>query len=191
MAPRGPTVAELEMAEVTPGKIQLMRLTFAALTFLVIFFHLLPLDTQARTWAPPDLIICLAMAWSLRRPDYVPVLLLIAVMLMADLLFHRPPGLLTLLVVLGCEFLRARTQPQHETTFAAEWLSVALVILIIAILNRFTLSILAIPRAPLSLSMVEIFATIAAYPLVALFSQSLLGVRKLTAAEAEILEARK
>lgn len=179
------------MAEVNPGKIQLMRLAFVALTFLVIFFHLLPLDTQARSWAPPDLILCLALAWSLRRPDYVPVLLLIAVLLMADLLFHRPPGLQTLLVVLGCEFLRARSQPQHETPFAAEWLSVALVIIIIAVVNRMALSVFAIPRAPLSLSVIEIFATIAAYPLVALFSQSLLGVRKLTAAEAEILEARK
>jgi rod shape-determining protein MreD len=182
---------EPEMAEVTPGKIQIMRVSFAALAFLIIFFHLLPLDTQARSWAPPDLIICLAMAWSLRRPDYVPVLLLILVLLMADLLFHRPPGLQTLLVVLGCEFLRSRSQPQHETTFAAEWLSVALVITVITLLNRVTLSVFAIPRAPLSLSGIEMFATIATYPLVVLFSQTLLGVRKLTAAEAEILEARK
>ncbi|WP_375699113.1 rod shape-determining protein MreD [Pseudophaeobacter sp. TrK17] len=179
------------MAEVTPGRIHLMRVGFAALAFVVIFFHLLPLNTQVRSWAPPDLIICLAMAWSLRRPDYVPVLLLIPVLLIADLLFQRPPGLLTLLVVLGCEFLRARAQPQHETTFIAEWLSVALVITVITLLNRLTLSIFAIPRAPLSLSGSEMFATIASYPLVALFSQSLLGVRKLSAAEAEILEARK
>ena len=179
------------MAEVTPGKIQLMRASFAALAFATIFFHLLPLDTQARSWAPPDLIMCLAMAWSLRRPDYVPVSLIILVMLIADLLFHRPPGLLTLLVVLGCEFLRSRAQPQHEMTFAAEWLSVALVITAITILNRLTLSIFGIPRAPLSLSGIEMFATIAAYPLVVLFSQGLLGVRKLSAAEAEILEARK
>lgn len=179
------------MADVTAGKIQLMRLSFAALVCVVIFFHLLPLDTQPRSWAPPDLILCLAMAWSIRRPDYVPVVLLIPVLLLADFLFHRPPGLLTLLVVLGCEFLRARAQPQNETAFAAEWLSVALVIALIAIANRFVLSVFAIPRAPLSLSGIEMFATIAAYPLVALFSQSLLGVRKLSAAEAEILEARK
>ncbi|GAA6197237.1 hypothetical protein NBRC116598_26810 [Pseudophaeobacter arcticus] len=179
------------MAEVTPGRIQLMRVCFAALAFVVIFFHLLPLNSQARSWAPPDLIICLAMAWSLRRPDYVPVFILIPVLLIADLLFQRPPGLLTLLVVLGCEFLRARAQPQHETPFVAEWLSVALVIIAITLLNRLTLSLFTIPRAPLSLSVIEMFATIAAYPLVALFSQSLLGVRKLSAAEAEILEARK
>lgn len=178
------------MADVMPGKILTMRASFAGLAALVIFFHLLPLDTLARNWAPPDFLIALAMAWSLRRPDYVPILLLTLVMLVADLLFNRPPGLLTLLVVLGCEFLRSRTHPQHETTFAAEWLSVALVITAITFLNRVILSVFAVAQAPLSLSVIEMLATIIAYPGVVLFSQGLLGVRKLSPAEAEIMGAR-
>ncbi|MEP2717206.1 rod shape-determining protein MreD [Pseudophaeobacter sp.] len=178
------------MAEITSTKILLMRVSFAALAILVIFFHLLPLDTLARNWAPPDLLMLLAMAWTLRRPDYVPILLLAALLLMGDFLFHRPPGLLTLLVVLGCELLRTRAQTQHETTFVAEWLSVALVIMVVTILNRFALSIFAIPRAPVSLSVIQMFATIAAYPLVVLFSQGLLGVRRLSAAEAEVMGGR-
>ncbi|MGR3623445.1 rod shape-determining protein MreD [Pseudophaeobacter sp.] len=178
------------MAEVTPARIHSMRACFAGLACLVIFFRLLPLETVTRTWAPPDLLIALAMAWSLRRPDYVPAILLALVFLAADLLFHRPPGLLALLAVLGCEFLQSRTHPQYETTFAAEWLSVALTITAITMVNRFTLSMFAVEQAPLSLSMIEMLATILAYPLVALFSQSVLGVRKLSPAEAEALGAR-
>ena len=179
------------MAEVTPARILFMRFSFAGLAFLVIFFHLLPLDTLARNWAPPDLLTALAMAWSLRRPDYVPILLLVPVLLLADFLFHRPPGLLTLLVVLGCEFLRTRGQTPNEATFAAAWLSVAMVLTVITLLNRVTLSLFAVPQAPLGLSVIETIAPIVTYPLVVLFSQGLLGVRKLSATEAEILGARK
>jgi rod shape-determining protein MreD len=178
------------MAEVSAGRTLTMRASFAGLAFVVIFFHLLPLDTVARNWAPPDFLIALAMAWSLRRPDYVPILLLTLVMLVADLLFNRPPGVLTLLVVLGCEFLQSRTQPQHETTFAAEWLSVALVITAITLLNRFILSMFAVAQAPLSLSLIEMLATIIAYPGVVLLSQGFLGVRKLSPAEDESMGAR-
>lgn len=178
------------MAEVSATKSHGMRLCFVALCGLVVFFRLLPLDTMTRNWAPPDLLIALAMAWSLRRPDYVPALLLAAVFLTADMLFHRPPGLLALLAVLGCEFLQSRTHPQYETTFAAEWLSVALTVTAITMANRFTLSMFAVEQAPLSLSMIEMLATILIYPLVALFTQSVLGIRKLSAAEAEALGVR-
>jgi len=175
------------MAEVTPTKVLLMRLCFVGLALVIVFFRLLPLDTVPRNWAPPDLIIALAFTWSLRRPDYISAGLLALVMLLTDFLFHRPPGLLTLLVVLGCEFLKSRTLPHRETTFVAEWLAVAIVIAAITLANRMVLSLLAVEQAPLSLSVVEMLATIAIYPLVVWFSQGLLGVRKLTAAEAEAL----
>ncbi|MEP1330530.1 rod shape-determining protein MreD [Pseudophaeobacter sp.] len=178
------------MVENTPARILLMRCGFAGLALAVIFFRLLPLDTLPRNWAPPDLLIALTMAWALRRPDYVPVPLVVMVMLMADMLFHRPPGLLTLLVVLGAEFLKSRSQPHQETTFVAEWLLVAMVMTVITLLNRFILSAFAVEQAPLSLSVIEMLATIATYPLVVLFSQGLLGVRKLSPAEAEALGAR-
>lgn len=178
------------MAEVSPARTQTMRAAFVGLCLLVIFFRLLPLETTARSWAPPDLLIALAMAWSLRRPDYVPAWLLALVFLVADMLFHRPPGLLALLIVLGCEFLQSRTHPQYETTFAAEWLSVALTVTAITLMNRFALSLFAVEQAPLSLSMIEMTSTILIYPLVAGFSQLVLGVRKLSPAEAEALGAR-
>lgn len=177
------------MAEITPARTLMMRASFAGLAFVVFFFHLLPLDTSASRWAAPDFLITLAMAWSLRRPDYVPVLLLTLVLLCADMLFQRPPGLLALLTVLGCEFLKSRAQPHHESTFAAEWLLVSMVITVITILNRFTLSLFAVEQAPVSLSVFEMLATIASYPLVVLFSQGLLGIRKLSPAEAETMGA--
>lgn len=178
------------MADVTPAKVHLMRCSFAGLALAVVFFRLLPLETNPRSWAPPDLILVLALAWSVRRPDYVPALLLAATFVIMDFLFHRPPGLMALLVLIGCEFLKTRAQPHREATFLAEWLAAAVVIAAIVLANRFVLFVLAVEQAPFGLSIIEMLATVMAYPLAALFSQNLLGVRKLSPAEADALGAR-
>lgn len=164
-----------------------MRALFPTLALVMVFLHMLPLDTIPRGWAPPDLILALALAWSLRRPDYLPALILAGTMLFADMLFQRPPGLFALLVVLGCEFLKSRVLPHRETTFMGEWFAVTLVISAIALFNRLVLFLLGVDQAPLSLTMIQMFMTIAAYPPVAFFTQGVLGVRKLTPAEAEAL----
>jgi rod shape-determining protein MreD len=168
----------------------MMRMAFPALALVLIFFHLLPLDTLPSRWAPPDLLLALALAWSLRRPDFVPTILIGATMLVADMMFQRPPGLFAMLVVLGCEFLKSRVMPHRETAFAAEWLAVAVVICGIVVLNRSILAVLAVAQAPLGLTLMQAVLTIAAYPLVVVFSQTLLGVRKLSPAEAEVLGRR-
>jgi rod shape-determining protein MreD len=168
----------------------MMRMAFPALALVLIFFHLLPLDTLPSRWAPPDLLLALALAWSLRRPDFVPTILIGATMLVADMMFQRPPGLFAMLVVLGCEFLKSRVMPHRETAFAAEWLAVAVVICGIVVLNRSILAVLAVAQAPLGLTLMQAVLTIAAYPLVVVFSQTLLGVRKLSPAEAEVLGSR-
>ncbi len=178
------------MASTSPGRIWMMRMAFPFLALILIFFHLLPLDTLPSRWAPPDLLLALALAWSLRRPDFVPAILIGATMLVADMMFQRPPGLFAMLVVLGCEFLKSRVMPHRETAFAAEWLAVAVVICGIVVLNRAILAILAVAQAPLGLTLIQAILTIAAYPLVVVLSQSLLGVRKLSPSEAEVLGSR-
>ncbi|OED49061.1 rod shape-determining protein MreD [Leisingera sp. S232] len=178
------------MASTSSARIWTMRAAFAALALVIMFFHLLPLETEPRFWAPPDLLLALVMAWSLRRPDYIPALSIGLVMLLADLLFHRPPGLLALLTVLGCAFLKNRAAPHRENTFASEWLAVALVLTGIATLNRLVLTLFGVEQAQLSLTVIQIVMTIAVYPLAVWASQSILGVRKLSPAEAETLVSR-
>lgn len=178
------------MANTSPARIWMMRLAFPLLALILMFFHLLPLDTLPSRWAPPDLLLALALAWSLRRPDFVPAVLIGATMLVADMMFQRPPGLFAMLVVLGCEFLKSRVMPHRESAFAAEWLAVAVVICGIIVLNRAILAVLAVAQAPLGLTLIQAVLTVAAYPLVVVFSQGLMGVRKLSPAEAEVLGSR-
>lgn len=73
-----------------PGR-WVLTLGYVAVCGALMFTRLLPLDSLPPSWAGPDLIICVTMAWMLRRPDSVPMIVIAAVALMADFLFQRPP----------------------------------------------------------------------------------------------------
>lgn len=168
-----------------------MRAAFPALAVLIMFFHLLPLDTEPRFWAPPDLLLLIALTWSMRRPEFVPPISIALVILLEDLLLLRPPGLMALLAVLGCGVLKGRAAPHRESTFVSDWLAIAAVLTVIAALNRLTLALFAVEQAPLGLTVIQVVMTILAYPLVVWLSQTILGVRKLSPAEAETLVHRR
>ena len=138
----------------------------------LIFLHLLPLETLPRGWAGPDVMLALTFAWLLRRPDYVPPLLIAAVFLLADLLFQRPPGLWAALVLLGNQALRAREPVLRDLTFAVEWLSVATTLFVMMLGYRVILALMMVDQAPLGLSLMQVIATLLVYPLVAIVSKA-------------------
>ena len=72
------------MIEQTFTRLWGMRLTFAVVVCVILFFHLLPLETTPRRWVGPDFLLGFACAWSLRRPEYVPSLALAGLFLLAD-----------------------------------------------------------------------------------------------------------
>ncbi|ANT59669.1 rod shape-determining protein MreD [Salipiger sp. CCB-MM3] len=162
-----------------PAKVWMMRATFVALAFALIFYHLLPLDLMPASYAGPDVLTALCFAWALRRPDYVPALLVAAVMLLGDLLFQRPPGLWALLVLMATEFLKSRDRPRRETTFLQEWIAVAVVLAVITILFRLALALLIVPEGTSFLALMRYAMTVICYPLIVLLSQGLFGVRRM------------
>ncbi|MFK7752609.1 MAG: rod shape-determining protein MreD [Sedimentitalea sp.] len=174
----------------SPAHLWFMRAGFVALAFVIMFFHLIPLDTVPRRWAPPDLLVAFAFAWALRRPDYVPALSIAGVMLMADLMFQRPPGLMAMLVLLGAEYLKNRSAGLSEASFAGEWVAVNLALVGITVLNRVTLTVLAVDQAPLALSVIQMLATMAVYPIVVIITQTLMNVRKLAPGDSDALGGR-
>lgn len=160
-----------------------MRATYFGLALLIAFFHLLPLQITPRSIAGPDMLTVLTFAWCLRRPDYVPMISIAVVMLLADMLFHRPPGLWALLVLLASEWLKARGRQVRENTFVAEWLTAASALLMITLIYRLVLAILIVTPGMLSLWVMQYGMTVAAYPLVAALSYLVLGVRRSTPGE--------
>ncbi|MCZ7677092.1 MAG: rod shape-determining protein MreD [Roseovarius sp.] len=166
------------MAERGQTHIWAMRALFLGLCGVFVFLRLMPLDMLPRGWAGPDLIVALIFAWSLRRPKFVPPLLIAAVMLLTDLLFQRPPGLWAALVLIGSQTLRARAPGLRDLTFLMEWASVATTLVAMTLAFRVVLGITLVDQAPLGLSLMEMVATLLVYPLVVLVSHVALGVRK-------------
>ncbi len=175
------------MASTAPSRIWGMRMAFLGICLLIIFFHLLPLDTLPRRWAPPDLLLCLVFSWSVRRPDFVPVASVAGIMLLGDLLFHRPPGLLALLVVIGNEYMRRQSGHSRDMSFMGEWVTAAATITVITIANRLVLGATGVQQAALGLILIQMIMTVFAYPLVALVSQNLLGVRRLAPSDLDAM----
>jgi rod shape-determining protein MreD len=155
-----------------------MRVMFVLLALLILFFHLLPLNPAPSQWASPDILVAVVFAWAVRRPEYVPILLVAGVMLLADMLLQRPPGLWSVLVFCAAEWLKSRERRQRETTFVLEWLTFAGTLIVITILYRAVMMVLILSPGALTLSFIQVVMTIAAYPLVVGLSYFLFGVRR-------------
>ena len=154
------------------------RVAFVTLAALVAFVQLLPLGSGAGGLPGPDLLSLLAIVWVLRRPDYVPVLLIAIVMLLGDFLFMRPPGLWAAITVLGTEFLRVREQGMRDLPFFVEWGLVASVLLAMTLGEALVLLILVVPQPPLGLTLIQLILTVIAYPLVVGLTTLVFGLRR-------------
>lgn len=178
------------MAEPSQSRLWLMRAAYVGLCTLIILFHLLPLETTPRRWVAPDLLLALSFVWVTRRPDLVPILSIAFVMLLADLLLQRPPGAWAALTVGACEWLRRRGPALREMPFAAEWGNVAVATVGVILGYRLLLGLTMTGQAALSLSMIQMMMTLAAYPFVALVSQFVFGIRKFAPGEVNALGHR-
>lgn len=161
------------------------RVGYLAIAVLASFFYLLPIEVGSGHWPGPDLILAFAFAWVMRRPDYVPVFLVAIVMLVADFIFLRPPGLWTALTVVALEFLRGREPTSRDMPFAIEWAMVAAVMLAMAILYRLCLAIFMVDQTSLGLAILGQISTLLSYPVVVGVSHYGLGISKISPAEAD------
>ncbi len=151
---------------------------FLVLALVFLFIRLLPSGDAAGRFPGPDLLLCLTMAWVMRRPDYLPLGLIVAVVLVEDLILMRPPGLWTALVVLASEFIRSRVELTRELNFVTEWLLVSGLMIGMLLIYRVTFAIALLPQPAFGYSVVQVLWSIAAYPLVVVASRLVLDLRK-------------
>lgn len=189
------------MAERNTTRLIGKRLLYVVLWMVLIFLHLLPLEMARpsplsspslldRIWTAPDLHLAITLAWVLRRPEYVPPLLIAGTFLMSDLLLQRPPGLWAALALLGSEALRRRAPALRDLTFPMEWLNVTMTLVAMFLGYRIILGVMMVEAGPLSPTVVQALTTIAVYPVVVVLSQLLIGVRKLAPGDIDGMEAR-
>jgi rod shape-determining protein MreD len=106
-----------------------------------------------------------------RRPEYLSALMIGVVVLAEDVLLMRPPGLWTALVLIGAEFIRARSALTRELNFGVEWLLVAGVIFGVFFANRTILDMAFVNQPAFEFSLLQIIWSVAAYPVVVALSR--------------------
>ncbi|MEO0828834.1 MAG: rod shape-determining protein MreD [Pseudomonadota bacterium] len=178
------------MVDPVAARLWSYRLLFVALIALFAFLRLLPLDTVPGGVPGPDFMVALTFAWVLRRPAYVPAALIVALFLVADLIFSHPPGVGAALVLLSSEFLRRRQAISRELPFLAEWFMVSLLLAFMVIGEQLILAMTLVDRPLLTQSGLRAILTALSYPLIVAFSSFVFGVRKATPDEVSALGAR-
>ena len=185
-----PAMRGARMAETSPPRIWPRHLAFILLALAIMFLQLLPLNTTPGELPFPDLLLLFTCLWTVRRPDYVSVLTVACLFLLADLLFHRPPGLMAVLVVVATETLRARAPGLRAASFGMEWLTVALAIAAVTLGGRFALTIVMLPQAPLGLTLLQMVMTILVYPLAVAAAWGIFGISRPAPGEVNALGQR-
>lgn len=159
------------------------RALFVAIAVTLVVVRMMPISTMPETIPGPDLLICVACAWVLRRPEYVPAVLIAAVFLFEDFLLMRPPGLWSLVVLAGTEFLRSRVALMREVGLAMEWAMVSVVLVAMVLLYRLAYAAAFLDEPPLSLVAMQLLGSILCYPFVVGLSRLAFGLRKAATGE--------
>lgn len=166
------------MGDRAGAEIWLHRGAFVLIALALFFVRLLPLGTDAGQWPGPDLLLCLIIGWVMRRPDYLPVWLIAAVVFAEDLLLMRPPGLWTALVLIVAEFLRSRAALTRELNFAVEWLLVSTLMFGLLLAYRLAFVATMIPQPSIGFALVQTIGSVICYPVLMMVSQIVLNVHK-------------
>ncbi|MBU2956479.1 rod shape-determining protein MreD [Paracoccus sp. 1_MG-2023] len=146
---------------------------------VLLFIRMLPLAPGMMGWPGPDMGLALILAWVLRRPDQLPALAIVLVVLLEDLLLMRPPGLWAIFVLLGSEAARQREHRWRDTGFMVEWLRVGVLVGLMMLAYRMVLILFLLPVSNLGQVILQYLATVAAYPVAVFAARWLLGLRRI------------
>lgn len=163
---------------------------FTACFLGILFLRILPLNAGFTGWPGPDLGLCLTFVWVLRRPDLLPAPLIGALFLLEDILLYRPIGLWAAFVLAGSEAARLREVRWRDQPFMIEWLRVALLIGVMMLGYRIVQTLFLLPVPALGQVILQYIATVAAYPVVVGVVRWLIGLRRVTPAEADMMRYR-
>ena len=152
---------------------------------VLLFLRLLPLSAGAARLPGPDVALCLALAWVLRRPDQPAAPVIALAFAFQDIILFHPLGLWPAIVLVGTEAARLRENRWRDQPFMVEWLRTAALIGMMMLGYRIIQVLFMLPIPALGQAILHFIATVAAYPLVVLAARLLFGLRRITPVEAE------
>lgn len=151
------------------------RLLLPLLGLVAVYLPLIPL-APGSGGAAPDLLYCLLVGWTIRRPGAIPAWAVLLLGLFADLMLSRPVGLGALGLLLACEAARIESPRLRGGPFLVEWLLVTLCFALVLTWTEILLR-LSFAEGPGPWALLRhLAATALAYPLVVAGLVSVLGL---------------
>ncbi|MEM9715542.1 MAG: hypothetical protein AAF826_03390 [Pseudomonadota bacterium] len=132
----------------------------------------------------PQTLFAVTFALIIRHPQSVPLLLVGLVFLLRDFLYFQPLGLETFLVVFLCLAARNARRGLSET-YLREWATLALGLILLAVLEMITLTLLFSARNDLSQEVISIMTTVMIYPLITGIVAGVFNMPRLAQVEAK------
>ena len=146
---------------------------FVSIALVVVFVSILPIDAPFRTIGGPDFMLTIAITWSLKRPDLLPVFLIGVTFLFLDLMLHRPPGLFSMVVVAASLFAAYRHPDFREAVFAAEWLFAAALILGVFLVYRVLIFFTLLSAPVLTVYLSQAVFSVLLYPVIVFLGRNI------------------
>lgn len=170
-----------------PQRVLMGTCLFILLQVGILFGRLLPLSVGHIDWPGPDIALCLAFTWMIRRPDQVPALVIAAVFLLEDIMLLRPVGLWAAIALIACEYIRLREMRWRDQPFVVEWLRISALLGAMVLGYRVVQYVFLLEPPALGMVLLQYIATITFYPVVVLAARWLIGLRRISPIEAEML----
>jgi rod shape-determining protein MreD len=174
------------MGDQASRQLWIHRGLYILLAMMIVSYKLMPLGFSSALFPAPDLLLALTFAWLVRQPDVVPVAFIVSVFLLADFLFLRPPGLWTVLVLLGTETIRRRRAQMTEMPFLLECATFAVMVFALLVINRIVHWGLLLDQSTLGLTLTHGIVTVLCYPIIVALSKFAFGLHRLRPTESEI-----
>jgi len=166
------------MSNTPSDRIWIYRSIFTAVAIFLILVNLMPLQTMPQSWPWPNILLLLIFCWSLREPNFVPIPLIIAILLLQDFLLHRPPGLFSGISVVILIWIKSITASSDDKSFLAEWVRVSLAFAAITLIYHLILSLSFVNTTELRIILIQTIFNISVYPFVVLVSHYIFRVKR-------------
>ena len=166
------------VSNIPSERIWIYRIVFIAISIFLVLTNLMPLQTMPQSWPWPNILLLVIFCWSLREPNFVPVPLIIAVLLLQDFLLHHPPGLFSGISVMILILIKAITASSDDKSFLAEWVRVSLAFAAISLIYHLVLTLSFVNTSQLRISLIQTIFNISIYPFIVLVSHYIFRVKR-------------
>ena len=154
------------------------RLLYFLISLLFILWLIVPQNPLPQALPTPEFLLCFTLAIILRRPEALPVILIAIIFLFCDVLFNRPIGLWTAIVIIISEFAKTQYWRYKDSNFVTTWFFISFLSSVGIFLYMIVLDVLLVPQSNFWQYLIWALITILIYPFMFCLSFLIVGFDK-------------